>query len=202
MGTLISRNKREKEKNIHNAAYELFIEVGFENTTVDQIAKKAGVAKGTFYLYFKDKHDLLNKIVLKKSHGLAKEALEKTREEKIEVFEESILFFTNYVIEYFKENQIMLKVIKKNFVDGLYKEVDENDEEIRKILEIFIEKLKARGYTEKEGKLIIYMIVELVGSVAYNAIILKKPCDIDEIKPMLFKSIRGIVKNEELKINN
>ncbi|MGL5417220.1 MAG: TetR/AcrR family transcriptional regulator [Clostridium sp.] len=198
MGSLVSKNKREKEKNIHNAAYELFIEIGFENTTVDQIAKKAGVAKGTFYLYFKDKYDLLNKIVLKKSHGLAKEALEKTREQKIEKFEEAILFFTNYVIEYFKENQIMLKVIKKNFGDGLYKEVEDGEEEdgIRKILEIFIEKLKFRGYTEEEGKLIIYMIVELVGSVAYNAIILKKPCDIDEIKPMLFKSIRGIVRND------
>ncbi|MGL5648532.1 MAG: TetR/AcrR family transcriptional regulator [Clostridium sp.] len=199
MGSLVSKNKREKEKNIHNAAYELFIEIGFENTTVDQIAKKAGVAKGTFYLYFKDKYDLLNKIVLKKSHGLAKEALEKTREQKIEKFEEAILFFTNYVIEYFKENQIMLKVIKKNFGDGLYKEVEDGEEEdgIRKILEIFIEKLKTRGYTEEEGKLIIYMIVELVGSVAYNAIILKKPCDIDEIKPILFKSIRGIVRHDD-----
>ena len=43
-----------------DAGYDLFITKGINNTVIDDIVKKAGVAKGTFYLYFKDKYDLVN----------------------------------------------------------------------------------------------------------------------------------------------
>lgn len=42
------------------AAGELFVERGVEATTVDEIAARAGVAKGTFYHYFSTKADMLD----------------------------------------------------------------------------------------------------------------------------------------------
>ena len=48
MGTIVLKNKKEKEKKLYNSAYSLFLEKGIENTTVDQIAKNAGVAKELF----------------------------------------------------------------------------------------------------------------------------------------------------------
>jgi AcrR family transcriptional regulator len=44
---------------IREAANQLFLEHGFEATTVDAIVAAAGVSKGTFYLYFERKEDLL-----------------------------------------------------------------------------------------------------------------------------------------------
>ncbi len=44
---------------IREAANQLFLEHGFEATTVDAIVASAGLAKGTFYLYFERKEDLL-----------------------------------------------------------------------------------------------------------------------------------------------
>jgi len=44
---------------IREAANGLFLEQGFEATTVDAIVAAAGVSKGTFYLYFDRKEDLL-----------------------------------------------------------------------------------------------------------------------------------------------
>lgn len=44
---------------IREAANELFLANGFEDTTVDAIVAAAGVSKGTFYLYFERKEDLL-----------------------------------------------------------------------------------------------------------------------------------------------
>lgn len=44
---------------IREAANELFLAHGFEDTTVDAIVAAAGVSKGTFYLYFERKEDLL-----------------------------------------------------------------------------------------------------------------------------------------------
>jgi len=45
-----------------SAAMELFAKKGFDKTTVDEIVARAGVAKGTFYLYFKTKEELIKEI--------------------------------------------------------------------------------------------------------------------------------------------
>lgn len=50
--------KLEAQRAIINAGLRLFAEQGFGATTVDQITSAAGVAKGTFYYYFKTKEDL------------------------------------------------------------------------------------------------------------------------------------------------
>lgn len=52
--------RREQTRaRIREAANELFLRQGVDRTTVDQIAAKAGVSKGTFYLHFERKEDLL-----------------------------------------------------------------------------------------------------------------------------------------------
>ena len=76
-------------------AYNLFVSKGVHATAIDEVVKKAGVAKGTFYLYFHDKYDLLDQIVLYKSTVLVRAALrelgEKYQTEQPEL-EEGILF--------------------------------------------------------------------------------------------------------------
>jgi TetR/AcrR family fatty acid metabolism transcriptional regulator len=49
----------EKYKKILEAAIVVFAQRGFFQSTVSQIAKKASVADGTIYLYFKNKDDIL-----------------------------------------------------------------------------------------------------------------------------------------------
>lgn len=53
------RNKLDKRDRITRAAWELFAKDGFEPTTTAAIAERAGVAKGTLFLYAADKDDLL-----------------------------------------------------------------------------------------------------------------------------------------------
>ena len=48
-------NKKRKKNALFQTAYELFTDKGFAKTTISDIVNKAGLAKGTFYLYFKDK---------------------------------------------------------------------------------------------------------------------------------------------------
>ena len=52
-------NKKMKKDALLKTAFELFTDQGIHDTTISNIAEKAGVAKGTFYLYFKDKHDIV-----------------------------------------------------------------------------------------------------------------------------------------------
>lgn len=49
----------EVREKIIKSAIELFASKGFHETKVDEVAEKSGVAKGTIYLYFSSKEDLL-----------------------------------------------------------------------------------------------------------------------------------------------
>lgn len=61
---MAQQNRRERKKEetrgrILNAAFKLFVQNGFEATTVDQIAEEADIGKGTFYNYFPSKEGVL-----------------------------------------------------------------------------------------------------------------------------------------------
>jgi AcrR family transcriptional regulator len=53
-----------KQQAILTAARELFADQGYEETTIVHIARRAGVAVGTLYLYFRNKHDVLLDVCL------------------------------------------------------------------------------------------------------------------------------------------
>jgi AcrR family transcriptional regulator len=56
---LRERNRRETLHRIADVAMELFVERGFEATTLDEIAAAAGISRRTFFHYFKSKEDIL-----------------------------------------------------------------------------------------------------------------------------------------------
>ncbi len=54
----------QRRRAILDAGLEVFAAHGFAAARLDEVAEKAGVAKGTIYLFFKDKEDLFEQIVL------------------------------------------------------------------------------------------------------------------------------------------
>ena len=62
----VEENKKKKKEALFRTAYELFTTKGINSTAISDIVEKAGVAKGTFYLYFKDKYDIKNKLIAHK----------------------------------------------------------------------------------------------------------------------------------------
>jgi AcrR family transcriptional regulator len=54
----------EKQKKFLSAALALFVAKGVQNTTTAEIAKAAGAATGTLFLYFPSKQDLIDELVL------------------------------------------------------------------------------------------------------------------------------------------
>lgn len=56
----IYKQQREKiRENILNTSIAIFKEKGYENATVDEITKTVGIAKGTFYNFYKSKSEIL-----------------------------------------------------------------------------------------------------------------------------------------------
>jgi TetR/AcrR family transcriptional regulator, fatty acid metabolism regulator protein len=81
----------DKRARILDAAIKVFAERGFHTATVAEIARAAGVADGTIYLYFKGKDDLLLRLFDEKMTELLAEARgellrEKTAPEKLRRF--------------------------------------------------------------------------------------------------------------------
>jgi AcrR family transcriptional regulator len=57
-----ARQRADTRRRLVSAATELFAREGLHRTTSTQIARAAGVAAGTFYLHFADKHELFREI--------------------------------------------------------------------------------------------------------------------------------------------
>ena len=195
----ITMKKELKEQELLSAAYELFISRGEEKTSIDDIVKTAKIGKATFYLYFKDKYDILNKIILKKSNQIIKECLEKTDKLETIDFKERTLVFIDYIINVFEANPSLLKLINKNISWGLYRKAIMNPKEyddVKRVLDIFISNLIREGINKEEAGMTLFMIIELVGSISYTTIIFKEPTDIQTIKPVLFKKIRAMIESK------
>ena len=193
--TKIVEKKRIKMTKLYDAAYELFALNGVHNTIIDDIVKSAGVAKGTFYLYCKDKYDLVDKIILKKSSAVLNNALEAVeKEQKAENlnFQQCVIFFVDYLINFFKKDKKLLELIYKNLSWDLYEKVL-NYEEMDNVRKAFIENFIIGGGNSETAKQRLYIIVSMVGSTCYNSIVLKVPYQLDAIKPELYRSIKQIL---------
>ena len=57
------RRKEARPQELLSAALELFVEKGFSATRSEEVAARAGVAKGTLYLYYPSKEELLKAVV-------------------------------------------------------------------------------------------------------------------------------------------
>ncbi len=191
-----AQKKLIKENRLLDAAYNLFIEKGITATAIDEIVKKAGVAKGTFYLYFKDKEDILEKLILKKSSEIVKKALQEVSSKEFPSPVDKFLFFLEYIIDYLSKNRVLFRFLKKDFSWVFYKKITENDQlvEIKKAKEMFLKNLNT-NYSQEELEMVIFMILELVSSLTYSSIVNSEPAPIEKVKPLLLATIRKILEN-------
>ena len=109
-------NKQNKRASLLQAAFDLFVDKGFHQTTISEISKKSGLAKGTFYLYFRDKYDLRDQLVAKKSGQLLQEASEhiKGGHEAHDGFEAYLFAMIDYILFHLQKNKMLLLFISKN----------------------------------------------------------------------------------------
>ncbi len=66
----------DRERQIFAAASELVVHYGYDKTTIDDIAREAGVSKGAIYLHFKSKDDLFEALLRRELRTYAERWLE------------------------------------------------------------------------------------------------------------------------------
>ena len=192
----VSEKQQNKRTNILDAAYELFIEKSFNNTSIDDVVKSAGIAKGTFYLYFKDKHDLMERIIIRKGALILRYVLEELKKKKEACqmsFSEQMLFITEKIVDYLEQHKEIITLMGKNFSSCLSYFSTIEDDELKSMLNELVQENIENGFSEQETLKRIYLIVTLVGSVCYDSFVYESPFKISEIKPLLFRSVEAII---------
>ena len=192
----IDENKREKEERLLSTALKLFTEKGFAKTSISDIVEAADVAKGTFYLYFKDKYDLKDKITEYKTHELFLNAHHELREQNIVGLDNQLIFIIDYIIDQLKDDTGLLNLISKNLVLGTLRQtfISSSKEDN----EVYIDFLRLVNEGEQEYEnidVLLFMVVELAGSSCYTSIIHHEPLPLEEYRTFLHNTIRLIVKS-------
>jgi AcrR family transcriptional regulator len=200
MGETAKEN--DKAKRLLEEGYKLFTEKGVKKTSIQNIVEKADVAKGTFYLYFKDKYELRDVLIAKKSQKLFNDALKKLDKTDIKDFTEQIIFIIDYVIDELTRNQILLKFISKDLGLGVFSKTvmniyTQNTDYENGLYNLFMKGVKENNIKLDNPEVTLFMIVELVSSTCVTSILDKKPLPIKEYKPILFKEIRKMINCNE-----
>ena len=189
------QNKKIKMENLLNTSFELFTSKGINKTSISDIVERAGVAKGTFYLYFKDKYDINSKLLVHKATILFESALAKMHKKGISDIREKIFFVIDDIIGALTKDKVLLMFISKDLGLGFSRYVMESpavmeEEPVKEAVKQFMDDI---GNTISDPRLMMYMIIELTGSSIYSAILYEQPVTIDELKPHLYKTIGSII---------
>lgn len=194
----IEDNKKRKQSTLLKTAFELFTSKGIHKTSISDIVNQAGVAKGTFYLYFSDKYDIRDKLIAHKSSELFQHAYRELLKSDITDFEDKVIFLVDHIINELSKNRILLDFISKNLTWRIFKHALLSapvQKEDMSFMELYNEKILGKensSFTDPE--IMLFLIIELVGSTCKSAILYEDPVDMKELKPHLYQTIRMIIK--------
>ncbi len=191
----VENNKKIKKEALLNTAFDLFTSKGINDTSISDIVNKAGVAKGTFYLYFRDKYDIRNLLISHKSSQLFMAAHTAMLEQNFSTMEDKIVFVINHIVDNLANDKILLNFISKNLSWGFFKKAlisNENSSDVN-FLEIYKTLIKESPSEIKDPELMLFMIIELVSSTCYSTILYEEPVSLQELRPYLEQAIRNII---------
>lgn len=199
MGKL-DEKKKQKRDSLLAAAFALFTEKGINDTSISDIANEAKMAKGTFYLYFRDKFDIRDNLITSKAKELFLEATEEMNREKLQTLEDKVIYLADSIINRLNQNKMLLRFIAKNLSWGVFRSTLLLEEETdgRSFYEGYQTLLDESGRQFRNPELMLYMIVELINSTCHNVILMQEPVTLEELKPELYGTIRDIIHRQEI----
>ena len=105
--------KQKKKAALMQAAYELFLKKGVPLTSVGDITARASVAKGTFYLYFRDKEDILGAVSAAALRQLLEEGYMRMSAARTGSFTENLLTLSDAVAGMLLQNRPLFELVRR-----------------------------------------------------------------------------------------
>jgi len=198
----LDKNKQLKKDALFNTAFELFTTKGINKTTISDIVQQAGVAKGTFYLYFTDKYDVKNKLISKKAGDLFIKGERELRKTQISGLEPSIIFIIDYVVNELERDRPLLAFISKNLSWGVFRAALntplDNSENGNNFYEGYLQLLEEDEYSYCNRELMLFSIIELVSGTCHSCILYNEPLPLKDYKPFLYQTIHRIIEQYKI----
>ena len=191
----VDENKRRKRMFFLEARIICLCQTEFPRRRY-MILFRIGVAKGTFYLYFKDKFEIRDRLIARTAEKLFKAANTELKKVHVPKFEDKIIFIVDYVLEQMKKNKAVLRFVSKNLSWGIFRAAIEQKEEATGVKHLFDELLaECPGVQIEAPDTMLFLIIELASSASYSTILDSDPVSYEELKPYLNASIRAIIKS-------
>jgi len=153
-----------KKNNIIKIAANLFSQKSFHDVTMDEIAEKVGVAKGTIYLYFSSKDNLLFEI-LEHTFGSIEALLEK-EVNTASLAPEKLKKVLAIIIKFYRGNIDVLKILSRNETHLIQEHHDLTEKWRLRRIELY-EKIIEKGIKEGSFKT---RNTELAALILYGAV--------------------------------
>lgn len=200
----MEENKEKKKESLLDSAFQLFTKNGFSKTSVSDIARSAGVAKGTFYLYFTNKFDLRNRIIAHQADKLFMEAYRALTKTGITELEDQIIFLVDYILDLLSRNHPLADFLSKHLSWGIFVNhlTGESDRQPTDSYYAIMKLMHDSGKTFRNPEITIYMIIEFVSGASYNAVLYQEPADLETLKPMIFDVTRYIIRQGQIPAPN
>ena len=195
----VDENKQQKLEALCQSAYDLFLNQGIAKTSIHDIVQKAGVAKGTFYLYFKDKYHIRDRLIARTAQKLFQNAYQALLSQDIPVFEDRVIFIVDYVLSELRKNSPVLKFISKNLSWGIFSQALSQDDTASYWNADTFTRLLLPEHSDiklQNPDVMVFLIVELAGSSSFSTILENDPVSFEELKPYLYDSIRAIIRGQ------
>lgn len=197
MPNVILQKKLEKRKKLLDSSYELFVEKGISNVSIAEICQKAGIAKGTFYLYFTSKEDIARALNRRISFTLMQKAYDEVNRNRKDTFADNVITMANFIIDYFHADTETLKMMRKDFIFPLT--VDDFDNSTNPLMISLRQEIsdyaRVSGYSNHEILFRLYSLLSMIAGICHSVIIDHFPdTDIDDLKPVLFDMIRKAIQ--------
>lgn len=183
----MKKGERRKLK-LLQIAYKMFISKGYENTSVDDIIREAGIAKGTYYYYFESKEQTLEEVISmmidkeietakqivsapipvpQKMVGIITSIRPSSEEGSIE---DALLRLENIIMHskikkqlIEKVNPLLCEVVKEGIQEGIFA-CDNISQRVRMMLVVSSEIFDENDYTIEDIEVFIDMTEKLLGA--------------------------------------
>ena len=191
--------RTELRERIMQSAMENFSKKGFDRTRMEDIAAAAGLAKGTLYLYFKDKEDLF--------YAICDHNLEELRKQLSRVFnrKENILpdaerFYDEYRKRSLGSDTIWFEMIAVSTrTPRLRKILAENQSKVYRVVKEFLKTQIERGFLREDIKadIVASALIALYNGLAVNKLLLQTSNS--ENQKAWIETIRALIGTETTK---
>ncbi len=153
------KNDKNTKGKIITAAWDLFYEQGYDNTTVEEIIEKSGTSKGSFYHYFEGKDALLGSLSYIFDEEYLK--LQESFPENMSSFDK--LLYLNYSLFCVIEDRIDIELLTRLYSTQLITKGEKHLLDNKRMYYKLLKKIVSEGQKNKEitEKMTVSEIVKL-----------------------------------------